>query len=142
MRVGDFVEKLSEGLGINKKHLASLLDVSNEALNRLEDKEFVPDASTKIMRRLDALTYAIYPLLQEPISPDVRLSVVKTLIQEDVFGNHDSVISSLKQDKYQKEFLQEIAQKAYKKIREKRNAEDKFLVEYDQNFLQQSAGTL
>jgi hypothetical protein len=130
MKVKEFVDKLCEGLGINQKHLASLLDVTSEALTRAKDETFSPNTATKVIRRLDALTFAVYPLLQEPISPVARLSAVKALAYEDINGNFDSVISALKQDKYQKELLQIIAKNAFDKIREKNKTEDKFLNEY------------
>lgn len=132
MKVKEFVDKLCEGLGINQKHLASLLNVSSEALTRAKEETFSPNPATKVMRRLDALTFAVYPLLQEPISPITRLSAIKALAYEDINGNLDSAISALKQDKYQKELLQIIAKNAFDKIREKNKTEDKFLNEYAQ----------
>jgi len=78
------------------------------------------------------LTYALYPLLNEPVTPMTRLSVIKTLAYEDIHGNLDSVISALKQDKYQKELLQVIAKNAFEKIRERKKSEDKFLNDYAQ----------
>jgi len=132
MKVKEFVDKLCEGLGINQKHLASLLDVSSETLTRVKEETFAPNTATKVMRRLDALTFAVYPLLKEPILPATRLSAIKMLAYEDINGNFDSVISALKQDKYQKELLQIIAKNAFDKIREKNKAEDKFLNEYAQ----------
>lgn len=77
MKIEQLVENLCVGLGIKQIHLAALLDVSSEAITRARNDVFDPEAKTKIMRRLDALTYAIYPLLQEPINPITRLSAIK-----------------------------------------------------------------
>ena len=132
MKIREFVDKLCEDLGVKQKHLTALLDVSSEALTQTKDETFSPNTATKVMRRLNALTYALYPLLNEPVTPMTRLSVIKTLAYEDIHGNLDSVISALKQDKYQKELLQVIAKNAFEKIRERKKSEDKFLNDYAQ----------
>lgn len=132
MKVKEFIDKLCEGLGVNQKHLASLLGISSEALTRAKDEVFTANPTTKVLRRLDSLTFAVLPLLKEPISPMARLSAIKTLTYEDVQGNFDSVVSALKQDKYQKELLQIIAKNAFEKIRERKKTEDTFLNEYSQ----------
>ena len=120
MKISELVDHLCDDLGITQKHLASLIDVSGEAIARSKNETFDPTAKTKVMRRLDSLVFAIYPLLQEPISPITRLSVLKTLAYPDIHGDFDSVVSALKQDKYQKELLRIIAEAAFKKIKEQK----------------------
>ncbi len=130
MKVHEFVDKLCKDLGVKQKHLAAILGVSSEALTRNKDETFNISPSSKVMRRLDALTFAVLPLLEEPLEPMFRVSVIKALVYQDVNGNFDSVVSALKQDKYQKELLQIITKTAFEKIRSQKKTEDEFLNDY------------
>ena len=129
-KIEDAINKLCLSLGIKQKHLASFLDISSESLSRLKQEPFDPNSETKIAKRLSYLFYAIIPLLEAPIEPLARLSTIRMPVFEDIHGNLDSVISAIKQDKYQKELLKVITEKAYSKLLEQQQSQDSFLETY------------
>ena len=129
-KIEDVTNKLCESLGVKQKHLASFIDVPSESLSRVKQEPFDPNSETKIAKRLSYLMYAIMPLLEEPIDPKARLSTIRIPIFEDIQGNLDSVISAIKQDKYQKELLKTITEKAYAELKVQTQSSDRFLETY------------
>lgn len=120
------IDEICEILNCSQQAVASLLDLTPHTLSHNRDKK-LEELTPRTGERLSAL----FMIVNEHrfLRSEVIHKILKMHVFEDIKGNMDSVLSALKQDKYEIETLANIARIALNKYEQESSENEQSIVE-------------
>ena len=113
------VESLNKMLRVSQNRIAKMIGLSAHTISNNLDNELVDLLGRKTGKRLYCLYLAAEKLTAEAIGVPDKLEILQLPVFEDLYGNLDSVLTAILQEKYSAEMILEICQKALRVYRDR-----------------------
>jgi ferritin-like protein len=114
----DVIQAIQRILKCSQSRVAKMLEFAPNTPSNNKDK-LLSELTPKTKDKLLSLYAVIRPYAIQGLQEEVISYILETQVFEDHNGNKDSVLTSLRQDKYALETLANIAEMAYSKFQKR-----------------------